>query len=121
MSVPLSPGVNILDVFVINPDGQRQGQTLTVTYLPLEPFFLTITQPREQDRTVTTDTVRLWGRTAPDATLTVNGIAIPLDQHGIFSTTITLNPGGNSINVIATSSTGDILQETLEIIYEEPQ
>lgn len=119
--VPLSPGVNILDVFVINPDGQRQGRTLTVTYLPLEPFFLTITQPREQDRTVTTDTVRLWGRTAPDATLTVNGIAIPLDQHGIFSTTITLNPGGNSINVIATSSTDDVLQETLEIIYQEEQ
>lgn len=121
LSVPLSPGVNILDVFVINPDGQRQGRTLTVTYLPLEPFFLTITQPREQDRTVTTDTVRLWGRTAPDAILTVNGIAIPLDQHGIFSTTITLNPGGNSINVIATSSTEDVLQETLEIIYQEPQ
>ena len=121
LSVPLSPGVNILDVFVINPDGQRQGRTLTVTYLPLEPFFLTITQPREQDRTVTTDTVRLWGRTAPDATLTVNGIAIPLDQHGIFSTTITLNPGGNSINVIATSSTGDMLQETLEIIYQDSQ
>lgn len=121
LSVPLSPGVNILDVFVINPDGQRQGRTLTVTYLPLEPFFLTITQPREQDRTVTTDTVRLWGRTAPDATLTVNGIAIPLDQHGIFSTTITLNPGGNSINVVATSSTDDILQETLEIIYEDQQ
>ena len=117
--VPLSPGVNVLDVFVINPDGERQGRTLTVTYLPLEPFFLTITQPGEEDRRVGTETVRLWGRTAPDAELTVNGIGIALDQHGIFSTTIRLREGVNGIEVVAVSSTGDRLEERLEIVYEK--
>ena len=121
LSVPLAPGVNNLDIFAINPDGQRQGRTLTVTYLPLEPFFLTITQPDEQDRTVTQPSIRLWGRTASDATVAVNGIAIPVDQLGIFSTTITLQPGPNEINVVATSAGGDTLSETIKVIFEETQ
>ena len=118
--VPLAPGVNVLEVFAINPDGQRQGRTLTVTYLPLEPFFLTITQPDVQDRTVTQSSIRLWGRTASDATVAVNGIAIPVDQLGIFSTTVSLGPGRNSIVVVATSMTGEVLRETLIVTYNLP-
>ena len=121
LSVPLAPGVNNLDIFAINPGGQRQGKTLTVTYLPLEPFFLTITQPDEQDRRVMQPTIRLWGRTASDATVAVNGISIPVDQLGIFSTTISLQPGPNVIRVVATSTGGDVLRETLEIAYETSQ
>ena len=121
LSVPLAPGTNNLDIFAINPDGQRRARTLTVTYLPLDPFFLTITQPDERDREVTRPTVRLWGRTASDATVAVNGIAIPVDQLGIFSTTITLRPGLNVITVVATSTTGDTLQETIEVTFEEQQ
>ena len=121
LSVPLAPGVNNLDIFAINPGGQRQGKTLTVTYLPLEPFFLTITQPDEQDRRVTQPTIRLWGRTASDATVAVKGISIPVDQLGIFSTTISLQPGPNVIRVVATSAGGDVLRETLEIAYETPK
>ena len=121
LSVPLAPGVNTLEIFAINPDGQRQGKTLTVTYLPLEPFFLTITQPEEEVTTVAQTAMRLWGRTASDATVTVNGIAIPVDQLGIFSTTITLRPGLNTIDVVATAMTSDILRKTLKVTYEEPQ
>ena len=120
LSVPLAPGVNTLDIFAINPDGRRQGKTLTVTYLPLEPFFLTITQPEEEETTVNQPAVRLWGRTASDATVTVKGIAIPVDQLGIFSTTITLHRGVNTIEVVATSMTGDVLRKTLKVTYEEP-
>ncbi|MCY4366170.1 MAG: hypothetical protein OXE17_08110 [Chloroflexi bacterium] len=120
LKVPLAPGVNVLEVFAINPDGQRQGRTLTVTYLPLEPFFLTITQPDVQDRTVNQSSIRLWGRSASDATVAVNGIAIPVDQLGIFSTTVSLGPGRNSIVVVATSMTGEVLRETLVVTYNLP-
>ena len=119
--VPLAPGVNTLEIFAINPDGQRQGKTLTVTYLPLEPFFLTITQPEEAEATVNQPSIRLWGRTASDATVTVNGIAIPVDQLGIFSTTITLHRGVNEVEVTATGMTGDVLMRTLEVTYQEPR
>ena len=120
LKVPLAPGVNILEVFAINPDGQRRGEKLTVTYLPLEPCFLTITQP-EEDVTKTNDpNMRLWGRTGSDATVTVNGIAIPVDLLGIFSTTITLRPGLNTIAVVATCTTGDVLRKSLLVTYEGP-
>ena len=121
LSVPLAPGVNNLDIFAINPGGQRQGKTLTVTYLPLEPCFLTITQPDEQDRTVSQPTVRLWGRTASDATVSVNGIALPVDQLGIFSTTISLQPGPNVIEVVAICMGGEIPRKTLEVTFVPPQ
>ena len=121
LSVPLAPGVNNLDIFAINPDGQRQGRTLTVTYLPLEPCFLTITQPDEQDRTVAQPTVRLWGRTASDATVSVNGIALPVDQLGIFSTTISLQPGLNVVDVISICMGAETLRETIEVTFEESQ
>ena len=121
LSVPLAPGVNNLDIFAINPGGQRTGKTLTVTFLPLEPCFLTITQPAEQKSTVTQPTTRLWGRTASDATVSVNGIALPVDQLGIFSTTISLQTGPNVVGVVSTCMGGEVLRETLEIAYENPQ
>ncbi len=121
LTVPLAPGLNNLDVFAINPDGQRRGESLTVTYLPREPFFLTITQPGEQDRIVSQPAVRLWGRTASDASVSVNGISIPVDQLGIFSTTIALKVGLNVVEVVAASEGGDTSRETLEITYQPPE
>ena len=121
LSVPLAPGVNVLEIFAINPDGQRQGKTLTVIHLPRERFFLTITQPAETETTVNQPAIRLWGRTASDATVTVNGIAIPVDQLGIFSTTITLHRGVNEVEVTATSMTGEVRMKTLKVTYEEPR
>ena len=122
LSVPLAPGVNFLDIIAISPDGLRTGKTLTLTQLlPLEDIFLTITQPDEQDSTATAPTIQLWGRTASYATVAVNGIGIPVDQLGIFSTTITLQLGLNTINVIATNPKGDTLQRAFAVTCEAPQ
>ena len=121
LSVPLAPGENVMEVFAINPDGARQSKTLTVTYFPLEPFFLTITEPNPLALAVDQPTVRLSGRTASDATVAVNGISIPVDQLGIFSTNITLQPGLNVINVVASNPMGNILEDTLEVTFQEPQ
>ena len=76
------PASGVMEVFAINPDSQRRWETFTVTYPPLEFLFLTIAQPDEQDRMLTEPTIRLWGRHAPDATVAVNGIAIPAGQMG---------------------------------------
>ena len=84
-----------------------------VTFLPPEPFFLTVTQPT--DGVVFDRVTLLWGRTAPDANVTVNGVAIPVDHLGIFSTTITLRPGENRIHVLATSAEGQSLAKTLTV------
>ena len=121
LRVPLAPGVNTLEIFAINPNGQRQGKTITVIHLPAEPCFLTITQPDEQNRTVAQPTIRLWGRTASDAMVSVNGIALPVDQLGIFSTTISLQPGPNVIDVAATCMDGEVLRETIVVTFQASQ
>ena len=104
ITIPISPGVNLVDVNAIDAEGNRNTQTLTITFLPPDPFFLTIAEPR--DAVTFESTIRLWGRTAADATVTVNGVAIPVDQLGIFSTTVALRPGDNRIYVDAVNPQG---------------
>ena len=113
LTVPVAPGVNALEVIAIDADGHRRSRTLTITFLPPEPFFLTVTEPR--DAVVFERNIRLWGRTAATAAVAVNGIALPVDEFGIFSTIVTLRQGSNNIRVIATSPQGNVLQQTLNI------
>ena len=121
ITVPVSPGVNTFDVVAIDAAGNRRSHSLTITFLPPEPFFLTITQP-ESESVVFERRIRLWGRTASDAQVTVNGVAIPVDALGIFSTTITLHTGDNRISVLATNPQGDILHETITVtLIDVPQ
>ena len=120
LTVPVAPGVNTLEIIAIDAAGNRRARTLTITFLPPEPFFLTVTEPRES--VVFDRNVRLWGRTAATAAIAVNGVAIPVDEFGIFSTIVTLRPGSNSVNVIAVSAQGNVLQETLDItLIQVPQ
>ena len=113
ITIPISPGVNLVDVNAIDAEGNRNTQTLTITFLPPDPFFLTIAEPR--DAVAFESTVRLWGRTSADAEVTVNGVAIPVDQLGIFSTTVALRPGDNRIYVDAVNSQGLTEQEQIDV------
>ena len=113
ITIPISPGVNLVDVNAIDAEGNRNTQTLTITFLPPDPFFLTIAEPR--DAVTFESTIRLWGRTAADATVTVNGVAIPVDQLGIFSTTVALRPGDNRIYVDAVNPQGLTRQEQIDV------
>ena len=61
--------------------------------------------------------IRLWGRTSSNAEVTVNGVAIPVDELGIFATTITLRRGDNVVSVLSISPGGDFLERRLNITY----
>ena len=121
LSVPLTPGVNTLDIFTTNPDGHRQKKTLTVIHRPGEPLFLTIMHPPERDITVTEPTIRLRGKTTPGATIAINETAFPVDGHGMFTITIPLQPGQNRLDVRSTHPTGAVLSQTVTVDYEPPQ
>ncbi len=121
LNVPVSPGVNTVEVVAIDSEGNRHSRSLTITFLPPEPFSLIITQPLK-GAVVSERNIHLWGRTAADAVVTVNGVGIPVDLLGIFSTTVTLRPGDNSLIVLATSSQGSVLQETINVsLIDVPQ
>lgn len=50
--------------------------------------------------------VTVSGRTAPEATVTINGVATAVDDHGRFAEAIDLTPGDNTLAITAKRSTG---------------
>ena len=118
--VELSPGVNSITVHAETPDGASKTTTLSVVslLLPPQPFFLIITQPEDQSFVVH-PTIPLVGRTTVGTTVTVNGVAVPVDISGVFSTTVTLDPGPNLIEVQGISSAGEELNALRAVIYRE--
>ena len=118
--VNLSPGVNTIVIKAETPDGAIESVTLSVVslLLPPQPFFLIVTQPEDQSFVVH-PTIPLVGRTTVGTAITVNGVAIPVDTAGVFSTTITLDPGPNLIEVHGASADGEELNALVAVIYRE--
>ena len=70
-----------------------------------EPPFLTVDSPTV-DLAVTEPLVRVQGKSEPGASLTVNDIVVPLRPDGIFSTSLVLLQGQNTIRIVATGRHG---------------
>lgn len=116
--VALEPGENVIEVVARDSSGNRREERLTITslVLPPQPFFLLITQPETQS-IVSQKNIVLAGRTSSGSIVSVNGVSVPVDPLGIFSSTITLGEGPNIIDVLATSNEGDLLSSIIAIIY----
>ena len=116
--VDLAPGFNTITVEAEIPDGETESATISVVslLLPPQPFFLIITEPLDQTFAVH-PTIPLVGRTTAGTVITVNGVAVPVDVSGVFSTTVTLEPGPNIIEVLGTSTEGEELDALVAVIY----
>lgn len=68
------------------------------------PPSLVLTRPTSL--TVTDPNLEISGRTDPEASISVNGQLISLDQGGQFSFRYALHPGSNRITVTATAKSG---------------
>ena len=116
--VDLAPGFNTITVEAETPDGETESATISVVslLLPPQPFFLIITEPLDQTFAVQ-PTIPLVGRTTAGTVVTVNGVAVPVDVSGVFSTTVTLESGPNIIEVLGTSAEGEELDALVAVIY----
>ena len=116
--VALAPGINIILIVATDSAGHRETRDLAVTSLalPPQPFLLLVTEPEDQS-IVTEQSVRLSGRTGPEAITSVNGVSVTVDELGFFSTTVTLEPGPNIIDVVATDPDGRVLSTVIAVIY----
>ena len=116
--VDLAPGFNTITVEAEIPDGETESATISVVslLLPPQPFFLIITEPLDQTFAVH-PTIPLVGRTTAGTVVTVNGVAVPVDVSGVFSTTVTLESGPNIIEVLGTSTDGEELDALVAVIY----
>ena len=118
VEVTLVPGINTLRVVATDSMGNQEIRELNVTSLALPPlpFLLLVTEPEDQS-IVSEASVRLSGRTGPEAITSVNGVSVSVDELGFFSTVITLEPGPNIIDVVATDFDGRVLSTVLALIY----
>ena len=116
--VDLSPGGNVIEVVATDAAGDRRVAVVNVASAvpPPQPFVLLITEPADQS-VVSDSTVRVSGRTGTEAVVTVNGVSVLVDEVGIFVADVTLQPGPNLIDVVATDADGRILSAVIAVIH----
>ena len=114
--VALTPGVNVIEVVATGGDGGTVSQSLSITALAPQPFQLLITEPKDQS-IVRENPLRIFGRSSPDAVVSVDGVSVTVDAIGIFSTMVLLDDGPNVIDVVATNNDGRILSSVLAVIF----
>ena len=113
--VSLAPDENNLAIVAQDETGRRRTVSRTVTSLAL-PFLLLVTEP-ENESIVSVSTLRLAGRTGPNAIVSINGRSAPVDRFGYFSGAVALDEGPNVIDVVATNDDGRTLSTVLAVIY----
>lgn len=77
---------------------------------------LTVSQP-QNETTVCSADLEVKGTTETDAVLSVNGETVEVNEDGSFSTTVTLEEGPNSIEVLASDFEGNEGSAILTVIY----
>ncbi|MCH8827106.1 MAG: hypothetical protein IIB16_09130 [Chloroflexi bacterium] len=115
--VDLTPGDN--EILVTASNGAEQtSETIHITsfVLPPQPFFLLVTQPADQS-IVSAAQIPVAGRTIPGAVVSVNGVSVPVDAVGIYTTVLALQQGPNIIDVLATNVDGEVLSTIIAIIH----
>ena len=115
--VALEEGVNLIEVTASALTGETVSQQVAVFFVSTAaglPF--TLLYP--PDGLVVTDpTVMVTGGTRPDAVVGVNGVPVDVNSLGIFSTSVSLDEGGNFIEVLATDIDGNVRFQTVAVFY----
>ncbi|MBI5620697.1 helix-turn-helix domain-containing protein [Candidatus Gottesmanbacteria bacterium] len=94
---------------------------LGIQYRQLQyPPEIVIDTPREAS-IVMTKKIEVLGNTDSDATVTVNGISVLVRTDGKFFDQVTLEPGANTITVIATSRYGKMSTVTRSVTFQSEE
>ena len=116
--VLLESGTNLIRFTATDSSGQSQTQNVEVFFvssvaaLPLSLFY-------PPDGLVVSDPfVTVVGGTREDAVVGINGIPADINALGVFSDTISLEEGGNLIEVVATDIEENVRFQTVVVFYE---
>ena len=114
----LAPGINIIEVIASDGTGGQLREFRQVTYAPPTPVSFTLLVTEPANLTIVADQpIRIAGRTRPGTLITVNGVAVAVDELGQFATLVQLESGPNIIDVIARSTHGQTLSSTISVIF----
>ena len=76
---------------------------------------LTVSQP-ENESVVSASTVTVKGATSPDAVVSINGAVATIAADGAFSQDVSLQPGPNRIEVLASTFDGQSKSQVINLI-----
>ena len=120
--VTLQPGPNVIEIRATGLQGGQIREPLLITYNPPPPppFRLLVDEPPNLV-IVADQPIRVSGSTTvPQAIVTVNGVAVSVDEEGRFSTRVRLTEGANTIEVLALHPDSRTLRATRSVIYSPP-
>ena len=113
----LEEGVNLIEAVAITLSGETAFQESAVFFisttagLPFSLFY-------PSDGLVVSDpSILVTGGTRPDAVVGVNGVPVDINSSGIFATSLSLEEGGNFIEVLATDISGNVRFQTVAVFY----
>jgi hypothetical protein len=119
--VTLTSGQNVIEVLASGLQGGQIRDFIVIVYEPPPPppFFLQVNQPPNLI-VVADQRIRVTGRTIPQALVTVNGVSVPVNDEGNFSTMVRLQEGVNNIEVAALSPDSVTLRDSRSVTYSAP-
>lgn len=94
-----------------------------LTYIGIQVKKFSAPPPLEvasQEEAVTSDQFLIKGKTLPYARLTLNGQLVALDDQGNFSELVNLQPGLNSLELVAQNRAGKETKRVIKVLYEPP-
>mgnify|MGYP000238684870 CR=1 FL=1 len=110
----LKPGLNTIQLSAIDPAGNIATQTLRLTYTP---NALTLTLLSPVSGTVVSDDQMLVSGTFQgplNTGITVNGVVAAIYNNQFYAN-VPLNPGTNTLTVIATTADGTSVTKTVDV------
>ncbi len=117
VNVPLTGDDETFGFAVIAPSGFTTVENFAVTVDRQAPEIVLDQFP---PRLTADATIRIAGTTDPDATLTLNGTELTLDG-GRFDETVSLQPGSNAVDLIATDPAGNVkVDKSVVILDQDP-
>jgi Glucodextranase, domain B len=116
-TIPLQQGVNVLKATATDPYGQVSNEAnLSFVIDSLPPFFLSI----DPSAPVITNqpSRRISGKLSERGALTIGSTSVPTASDGVFSFDQSLQPGINSIALLATDLAGNQASRIVQITLD---
>ena len=113
----LEAGANLVEVVASTLSGETAYRDAAVFFISTAaglPF--TLFYPPDALHVSEPD-ILVVGGTSPEAVVGVNGTPVDTNSLGIFSTSVTLEEGGNFIEVLATDIDGNVRFQTVAVFY----
>ncbi|MEX0616576.1 MAG: Ig-like domain repeat protein [Candidatus Woykebacteria bacterium] len=114
-NVTLKKGLNLIKVYVLDSDGNKLEENLVITFDNTPPV-LEILQPKDgQNFPEKTETIKILGKTEPEAEVFINALQAIVDPQGQFTFSYPAGKGPLKLDLKATDKAGNSKKVSLTV------